>query len=1561
MKARLTPVCDPMPRVRGANGVVGGVVHPSPSRNVTVTKTMTKAAGRHAHGIAEMKRTPLALISLLVAAACLSPEPKGIAPATPAQTTVKMDFRHRPLPEIPLPNDIATRLDPASATGRRVNASMIAPTQFESRVRALIDELDGWGVLQPITIPFTGPLDVQSILDAHRDADYALADDVVYLINIDRDSDELGRLHHLDVGNGNYPVVLEKINNYWKNDPRGWLLSILYEEADEDVNSNGVLDPGEDTDADGVLDLPNYLPEYFDDDNRPARDDLAGRADALMTFYERETHTLILKPLVPLRERTTYAVVVTRRLKDAQGDPVGSPFPYINHAQQTQALTVLPQVLPEGLALSDVAFAFSFTTQTIESNWIAVRDGLYEHGVQKHIGETFPPDVAGLMPLREGERFEKMTNPYVLYTEHWLPTFRVVAEEFLGGEPGTVAYQQQMDGTQYIDYQIIGYYDSPQLFQREGADGEWIPFNDQSWPQDLDRVPAPTRSERVYFYLSVPRKEISARGEGKPAPVVIFGHGYTSNRYEVASFGSYFAKYGLATLAIDNVSHGLSVNPEDRADATELMTDYGLGPYVEAVFTDRAYDQNNDGVKDSGADFWTAYLFHTRDVVRQTAMDYMQLIRILRAFDGERQWGFDADGDGQNGLAGDFDGDGVIDIGGDAMITMTGGSLGGMMTTLMGSVEPELTAIAPIVPGGGLGDGGIRSQQSGVPEAFILRPMAPLYVGTLGRADDTVEAGWVADPEGESLYLETIVPDLNDAATLWLATVPGIHAGDTMVVFNEANGEQGCGYVSPEGTVRASAASDQGDATRVAFYAGDALVLGGDCEVQAGKAPTVQVSTFEREVIFQTTQIFAAGSPLVALQEGLGLRRGNPELRRFAALGQMVIDPADMSVMAPHLLKEPLTYPGTGQTTGAHIFLLPAVGDMSVPVSMGMSIGRAAGLIEYLEPHPDWGKPANQVLLDTYTAEAVNTLKRYTDPDGNGVHIDLDNFSGGQDIWGDRVPRLDPPLRLGFYEEDPLGGRSAAIFAYGDPGGRHGFPSPGEGYDAARAQCQADCTDASCDCRGAQVFDIGNFFFNLIGRYLSSGGRVLSDDLCLARDDCDDKPPLPELRYNPDDPDGQRPAPVGNCGFPAPQVAGTPELDAVANAPARCGMAAYTWQRDATLGEVTGLGTDNLFPAALLRTLAAERGIPIPREILYDATVQPYAYVTQERGQLVEATALVAWPSTYDGEAPLSVLLFLGEPDGLHSECAPSRELGRKGLVGLLATFGHIVVAPDPLRMMGFGDDARGLNPYLIGEAAAFPALDAVRALGKLPDELRATCAAPEIFVLGDSQGGHAALFVERLAPYYAPEIRVLGGAVTVPLGNLMGHLQRGAQEFDRISHRMAAFLASASDWYGLETDPLFQAGVADTIMTTLASDCELDVLSSWPDLLSVFTTDLIAAAHLGADLSALSPWDCVLAENNPATTSIDRIATEPSGFLMVLGTDDKLVASDVERAGFQALCDSGAQIQFLECADADHGKVIMWALPEILDFMDARLAGTPLDDAKICSLAAPQTCSGQP
>jgi len=1486
----------------------------------------------------------LLLSALITLTSCFSPEPEGLAKAGLATTTVKVDLFHRPLPEIPLPNDLATRYDVTSATGRRVNASMLAPTHFESRTRELIDGLDGWGTLQPITIPFTGPLSVQSILDGHRDLDYDLSNDVIYLIDIDEDSPDFGKPQYLDLGSGNYPVVLEDTDGYWKNDPRGWSLSLLFEEADEDLNGNGVLDAGEDTDTDGVLDKPNYLPGQ-----NPARDDLAGRADALMGFYESETNTLIAKPLVPLRERTTYAVVVTKRLLDADGEPVGSPYPFISHTSQDQALKVLPNVLPAGLAMDDVAFAFSYTTQSVESSWSAVRDGLYGFGVQKHLAEEFPAELGGLFELRtKGSRFPNMNNPFLMWTENWLDAYQVVLQQFQGKKPDSYQYQLIVSSHQYIDYHVIGWVDSPQLFERYDESGDLLPLNAQAWPEDLTEKPAKARSERVYFHLSIPRKETSARGQGKPVPVVFMGHGYGGNRFSVLDLSALLAKYGVATIAIDAVSHGIDIGPDDKELVNLVLGGFGLEPASNALLTDRALDQNHDGVVDSGADFWTAYLFHTRDVVRQTALDNMQVIRVLRSFDGQRRWNFDFNGDGENELAGDFDGDGFIDVGGEAELSMTGGSLGGMMTMVIGALEPELQAIAPIIGGGGMGDLGLRSMQGGVREAFILRVMGPLFTGTL-------------DPETGLTTLEMIIPELaNSPSHLNFADVEGVKPGDTMITDNLANGERGCGTVSAEGTVRTSVACDVGDPIQVSFYGGDALVLGGDCLLKAGVTPYATINKFQKDVEFQEVMT-EKDTQLKSLAEGLGLRRTNPEFRRFQGLGQLVLDPADPAVYARHLLKEPLFYPGTGQETGVHSLILTGTGDMSVPTSSGVLVGRAAGLIEYLKPDPRFGVSENQVLLNTYTVEGVNTLERYTDPDGVGVHMDVDNFSHGKDPWGDTVPRLDPPLRASFNEIDALGGRSAALFIYGDPKGKHGFPSPGEITEKAIRACQAACSAPPCDCLQPDVQDIGIFYLNLIGEYLAGGGRTLRDVPCIAQNNCPELPAPPAFRYDPDDPSLEEPPPPSpSCEFPDAVLGGTAELDALATSPSRCDAPSYHWlsPADLDLGAVLATGSEDSYMAFLLEQLAAGAGLPLPRTPAYDARVLQFSYQTQDRGVAAEASALVAIPEGYDGEEPMDMLLLMLPSQGLASQCALSNVTEQKMLAALFASFGYLVVAPDYLGTQGVGEPTGLVHPFLGAEPAALGALDALRAVGRLTEAQRDVCVAPRFAVLGASQGGQAAFFVERFAPYYAPELTFVGGAAASPPLDLSALSTEATTTLGAASESFALFLATVGPWYGLtDLSAVFTSPGDVDLPATIAASCDANLLGAYTSADELFTAELRAAAGTG-DFSSLGSWACVVAESSVTSNSVNRIAVD-APIMVVAGESDTIVPAAATRGALATLCSSGMVLGYLECSGAAHDDAILWALPEMLDFIDARLAGDTV--ATSCQTSSPVSCQGTP
>ena len=181
----------------------------------------------------------VSLVLTLGLIACAGESPSSPLPETPSGggPVVVFDLTAKPLPEIPLPNDVATRIDSRSPTGRFVNVSKIAPTFLESDLRAKASHLDGFAGFMPITVPFSAPLDLMNIRQRHALNDDP-SDDAIYVIDVDPNSPEQGRIWPLDVGTGNFPIGLEKRNKYFANDSRVVSSNLLFETVDEDQNKN---------------------------------------------------------------------------------------------------------------------------------------------------------------------------------------------------------------------------------------------------------------------------------------------------------------------------------------------------------------------------------------------------------------------------------------------------------------------------------------------------------------------------------------------------------------------------------------------------------------------------------------------------------------------------------------------------------------------------------------------------------------------------------------------------------------------------------------------------------------------------------------------------------------------------------------------------------------------------------------------------------------------------------------------------------------------------------------------------------------------------------------------------------------------------------------------------------------------------------------------------------------------------------------------------------------------------------------------------------------------------
>jgi hypothetical protein len=275
------------------------------------------------------------------------------------------------------------------------------------------------------------------------------------------------------------------------------------------------------------------------------------------------------------------------------------------------------------------------------------------------------------------------------------------------------------------------------------------------------------------------------------------------------------------------------------------------------------------------------------------------------------------------------------------------------------------------------------------------------------------------------------------------------------------------------------------------------------------------------------------GGELRAFAEGFGLERNTPSLRRFMSLAQMVIDPTDPGVLARYLAAEPFTYPNKGDTTGARFLIVTSVGDMNVPASSGVTVGRAAGVVDFLNIDERYGMPLNQVLIETHTAEAVSKLERYPyqGPVLNdnvrgllgldetmGSHVDVENFADSDDIWGPTAPwnngqdaleRLDPPMRIATRTDmwgNDLGGVSGATFPYPVPQGQHGFALPGEMTDWGIKICKENygSTDERCLDTAwiGESFDVGWFMFHTFGRFLLNQHDTPYALGCVSKDVC---------------------------------------------------------------------------------------------------------------------------------------------------------------------------------------------------------------------------------------------------------------------------------------------------------------------------------------------------------------------------------------------------------------------------------------------------------------------------
>lgn len=971
---------------------------------------------------------------------------------------VVIDWDAEPLPEIPFPNDLATRPDPTSPTGLRVNISKVAVTVSEEEARTKLDELTGFGVYAPITVSFDARLDIDDIKARHPNdferGDKAFADDAIYLVNVDPKSPDYGKPVALDLGHGRYVYETEDVGQYFPNDAHASSPSLVFEGTEEDANGNGALDAGEDTDGDGVLDHPNVWPEGGDPRSN------------MLTFYELESDTLIVRPVVPLREETRYAVVLTSRLTGTDGSPVLSPWKYVNHTRQTDALLPVVDALQDyDVALDDIAFAWSFTTGRVTGDLVDVRRGLYGKGPFASLEKAYPAGIEQALAVHalSGQ------DPYNLPTGELIDALSEV-----GLFDGATAQFISAAYSGYSSRVVGGSFTTPYFLADRDDGGVLGGDSDEWWRMDAMKGTYNAEPARIPFTCVLPKE-----GSG-PYPVALFGHGHGSSRFDMLLFGWSLNRVGIAACGIDWPGHGPSLESEEEELLRGYLGSAGLEPFLDHLLDSRFRDLNNDGRGDSGFDQWIADPFHTRDMVRQGVVDWIQLVRSFRACGTGKMDKVAVDGTVEGTLKTcDWDDDGTIDIGGpDVSYTILGGSLGGINTAVAAAVMPEVDAFAPIVPGAGLLDIGIRSNLGGVIAAVPGRVLSPIILGM---------------PDGAGgIEVVQYVNAYGDMNSVHIATLSSFPAGGSVLVENLTTGASRAGPIPADGAFRVPIAADalaafekrsvvgmpeSGPSAATVYSTADNAGLGDRLRITLRDGGGETVATIEEldvDVVYEGVTM-PAGSPVVAASHGSGKIRSTPELRRLAMVMAMALEPADPAVYGQHWFLEPFADLGGAP---ANVLLIPTIGDPGVSISTGIALARTSGILDWQTVDERYGMTDDAWLIARQVPRAAEAFGPYTDVNGAPCLFDPDDLDEGTDGTG--APS-EAPLRL-TVETDA--GVSALRLPYPQTTGKHGFNEP----------------DPS------QAFDVALFVVNQTALYFKSGGTELRDDVCLGSDSCPDLP-----------------------------------------------------------------------------------------------------------------------------------------------------------------------------------------------------------------------------------------------------------------------------------------------------------------------------------------------------------------------------------------------------------------------------------------------------------------------
>lgn len=386
---------------------------------------------------------------------------------------------------------------------------------------------------------------------------------------------------------------------------------------------------------------------------------IGDRVGINQVIWDPATKTLALQSDELLQQHSRYLLVVTDGVRDSQGRRIksGGWGEEFGHGHGHASGAAYRHELRMAMAAHQgrpnrVVAASLFTTQSISADLVKINRAIKHSApapVDFMIGNGGAQRALFPVATLQGIQFVRQTGT-AAFTPGFVPT------PALGVVPGAVAQ------VAYGRFASPNYQTALQVIPATGT---------------LSGQPVQQGTQQLVVQMILPAGPKPAGGW----PVALFGHGFTDSMYGAPwTVASVLASRGIATVSINVVGHG------GGAQGTLNVLQAGQAPVVVPA-GGRGFDQDGNGTIDSTEGVNAAApqtIVASRDGLRQTVIDYMQLVRQIEA-------GVDVDGDGS------------VDLDRNR-IYYSGQSFGGIYGTILIGSEPSIKAGVPNVPGGSISE-----------------------------------------------------------------------------------------------------------------------------------------------------------------------------------------------------------------------------------------------------------------------------------------------------------------------------------------------------------------------------------------------------------------------------------------------------------------------------------------------------------------------------------------------------------------------------------------------------------------------------------------------------------------------------------------------------------------------------------------------------------------------------------------------------------------------------------------------------------------------------------------